>query len=235
MASRLAVTKLTLLPEIRAQILRYILPYSLPTTENHQVTWVRGSIAPLLVNKQLSDESMDLMYGSNTFKLIITYEGILFRCSWLLPSGLRPNSTYMFPNAFSKDALRRIRHVLVLVEHVDSYKGMIKYNCGGRGLSEGVRGQIQRLVDILAMNTSGLGRVTVRLEGNAVLNAIRKRAVKAIEHYESGGVDQSVLDPFTHLTNVSSPNVGGNVNATYARKLEEKMNASSLRRDSLVI
>jgi len=123
----------------------------------------------------------------------------------------------------------------VLVEHVDSYKGMIKYNCGGRGLSEGVRGQIQRLVDILAMNTSGLGRVTVRLEGNAVLNAIRKRAVKAIEHYESGGVDQSVLDPFTHLTNVSSPNVGGNVNATYARKLEEKMNASSLRRDSLVI
>jgi hypothetical protein len=124
--------------------------------------------------------------------------------------------------------------VLVLVEHVDSYKGMIKYNCGGRGLSEGVRGQIQRLVDVLATNTDGLGRLTVKLEGNAVLDAIRKRAVRAKEKYQNGGVDQSVLEPFGSLANVGSSSVGGNVDLAYARALEEKMSLCRKRSDSII-
>jgi hypothetical protein len=124
--------------------------------------------------------------------------------------------------------------VLVLVEHVDSYKGMIKYNCGGRGLSEGVRGQIQRLVDVLGTNTDGLGRVTVKLEGNAVLDAIRKKAVRAKEKYQNGGVDQSVLEPFGSLVNVGSSSVEGNVDLTYARALEEEMSSCRKRSDSMI-
>jgi hypothetical protein len=111
---------------------------------------------------------------------------------------------------------------------------MIKYNCGGRGLSEGVRGQIQKLVDVLSTNTDGLGRVTVKLEGNAVLDAIRKRAVRAKEKYQNGGVDQSVLEPFGSLVNVGSSNVGGNVDLAYARALEERMSLCCKRSDRII-
>lgn len=200
--------ELTSFKEIRAQIFGYLLPYSLPPTQHHQVTWVRGSLAPLLINKELCNEAIDLLYGSNTFKLYVTYEGIWFRFSWLLPSGLRPNLSLAFPDAFHKDYLSRIRHVLVIVEQVDSYKGMIKYNCGGRGLNEGVRNQIQRLVDILSTNPHGLGRVTVRLEGNPVLEAIKGLKRKK-QKDGSGGVDQSVLEPFGCLHNVDCPSFDG--------------------------
>lgn len=134
----------------------------------------------------------------------------------------------------------------VLVEHVDSYKGMIKYNCGGKGLSEGVRVQVRRLVHegllaarrkptgnglgkvvVRQLDTTKLGKVFVSLEGNKVLDAIRKRQVRSREKFIGDGVGQSVLEPFGELRDVGWATVGGNVDPEYAIELEKKMMRSS--------
>jgi hypothetical protein len=112
---------------------------------------------------------------------------------------------------------------MIFVEHVDSYMGMIKYNCGGKGLSEGVKSQIKRLVDELK-RVDRLGKVVVLLEGSRVLAEIRKRQARALDIYQAQGVGQTVLEPFRKLEFVGWANVGGNV---------EKDFASTLRRDMM--
>ena len=231
--------------EILAHILSYVLPYTLkPTTSSpSQITWVRGSVAPFLINKAFYNICLALVYGTNTFSIFVSYAAIKFRYTWLVPlSGLRPNVTYNYLTFFSENIRARIRNVSVLVEHVDSYKGMIKYNCGGKGLSEGVRVQVRKFVDegllaarrnspgcglgkvvVRQLETTKLGKVFVRLEGNKVLDAIRKRQVRSREKFIGDGVGQSVLEPFGELREVGWASVGGSVDSEFATELEKKM------------
>ncbi|KAF2668976.1 hypothetical protein BT63DRAFT_424700 [Microthyrium microscopicum] len=221
MANTAPFNFLLLPPELRAQIFSYLLPFTLPSTPLRPSTvWIRGSITPLLLNQQLHHEAAAQLYGTNTFALRVTYLGTRFLYSWLLPSGLRPSKALPFD--FGERYMRYVRHVVVSVEHVDSYKGMIKYNCGGRGLSEGVRRQVESLVELLGQ-CERLGRVEVRLEGSAVLDAIRKKVVRAKETFEAGGVGQEVLEPFARLKGVAAPRVGGSVDGEFARSLEQIM------------
>jgi hypothetical protein len=166
------------------------------------------------------------------FSIYVSYTSIKFRYTWLIPaSGLRPNATYDYLNFFGEHARRHIKKVCVSVEFVDSYKGMIKYNCGGKGLSEGVRRQVQKLVveglqaGSLLADRHTLRQVVIRLEGNTVLDAIRKIRDRTVgeENVGGGGVDQSVLVPFGNLRGVGHASVRGMVDDEYARDLERKM------------
>ena len=118
---------------------------SVPTN----IAWRRGSTSLLSVNQQLHNECADLIYGRNTFMLGVTFSSITFRFRFLLPSGMAPKREYNFLELMPERYLRRLRRVLVCVDHVDSYTGMIKYNVSGRGLVGGLRGQVGRLVGAL--------------------------------------------------------------------------------------
>lgn len=113
------------------------------------VVWQRGNINIMSVCRQLHDEAAEQVYGTNTFLLFITFSGITFRFRWLLPSGLAPSRSYSFLELLPQNYSRLVRKVVVHVDHVDSYTGMIKFNVGGKGLTHGLRRQVQRLVNAL--------------------------------------------------------------------------------------
>ncbi|KAF2457224.1 hypothetical protein BDY21DRAFT_272888, partial [Lineolata rhizophorae] len=134
--------------ELRREIYSYILPRTLPTRtasfRGH--AWARGHTSLLGVNRQLSGEGLDLLYGANYFVLDVAYDGIRFRYRWVLPrQRLAPNRAYAFPAHFSPANVARMRNFIINVTLVDDYIGMTKYNCGGRGLIAGLRAQVQRL------------------------------------------------------------------------------------------
>jgi hypothetical protein len=112
------------------------------------IIWQRGNVKLFSVNRQIHDECADLLYGGrNTFLLSVTYAGIIFRYSWLLPSGLSPTKRYPFLELMPSRYLARLSRVVVCIEHVDAYTAMIKFNVGTQGLVHGIRGQVQKLVD----------------------------------------------------------------------------------------
>jgi hypothetical protein len=112
------------------------------------IIWQRGNVKLLSVNRQIHDECADLLYGGrNTFLLSVTYAGIIFRYSWLLPSGLSPTKRYPFLELMPGRYLARLSRVVICLEHVDAYTAMIKFNVGAQGLVHGLRGQVQKLVD----------------------------------------------------------------------------------------
>jgi hypothetical protein len=159
---------------------------------------------------------MALVYGLNTFSIYVTYSSIKFNCTCQVQStGLLPNSAYDYLDFFPPHILHRIKNYVIFVEHVDSYMGMIKYNCGGKGLSEGVKRQIKRLVDELR-RVDRLGKIVVRLEGKRVPDI-----------YQAQGVGQSVLEPFRKLEAVGWPSIGGNVEKDFALELKRDMMGSA--------
>lgn len=90
-----------------------------------------------------------MLYGDNTFLLFITYAGIAFRFSWLTRAGMAPNRRYDFLELLPKRYMSLVKRVIVNVDHVDSYTGMIKFNVSGKGLTHGLKKQVRRLVDAL--------------------------------------------------------------------------------------
>jgi hypothetical protein len=95
------------------------------------VVWQRGNTKLLRVCKQLHRECAETIYGTNTFLLFVTYQDIKFRFRWLLPSGLAPSRSYDFLKLMPTRYLQFIKRVIIHIDHVDPYMGMIKY---GRGL-----------------------------------------------------------------------------------------------------
>jgi hypothetical protein len=187
----------------------------------HDVIWRRGCIAILAVNKQIHDECVDIMYGENTFVLDVSFDSIKFRYKWLLPSQLIPSRTYCFLDHFSQRNLLHIRNYIINVEHVDDYTGMIKYNCGGRGLTAGIRQQVESLVDMLCI-VPYLRRLHVHLiEGNRwqqLPSGIRQRA----EESRNAMYPRVVLDPFMRIYGVRDARVTG-VDVDYTGLLEGQM------------
>ena len=152
------------------------------------VVWQRGDINLLCVCKQLHDECAELVYGRNTFLLFVTFAGINFRFRWLLPSGLATSRSVPFVELIPAKYLALIRKAVVQIDHVDSYTGMIKFNVSGKGLTHGLRRQVQKLVNVLKpapnqtqkddKENAGLERRLIRLtvrvaNGNAVMDQIK--------------------------------------------------------------
>jgi hypothetical protein len=173
------------------------------------------------------EECADMLYGTNTFEIDVKYDSIKFRYSWLTHSGLKPKILYPFPSDRFQNNIKRVRHYVINVEHVDSYQGMIKYNCGGYGLTAGVRSQVKDLVEQIR-RPEGFGRIIVRLSnGNKVLSDIRRVKVHCIERGKNTEVTQAVLDPFQDLKDVRCAMVLGSVTPEYAADIERAMTACS--------
>jgi hypothetical protein len=137
-------------------------------------------------------------------------------------TNITPNGSKVFLDYFSQRNLMRIRDYVVNVEHVDDYTGMIKYNCGGRGLSVGIRGQVQQLVELLGL-VRGLRRVRVCLIDGAITRVRfpsgRVHRVQDERNFESS---QMVLEPLRSLYNVRWVEVTG-VSEEYREDLERSM------------
>jgi hypothetical protein len=205
------------------------------------IAWRRGNTSLFAVCRQLHDECADMVYGSNTFLLGVTFSNITFRFRYLLPSGMAPQREYAFLELMPARYLRRLRRVFISVDHVDSYTGMIKYNVSGKGLVHGIRRQVLKLVCALQpMATShedegcdeiaaveeepsrpGLARVVIRISsGNTVTTSLKAQfgEVQRI----SQDIEE-ILEPFGHFCGVRDPRVVGAVGQAYARELEERM------------
>lgn len=191
-----------------------------------------------------------MVYGGNTFMLGVTFSSITFRFRFLLPSGMAPKREYNFLELMPERYLRRLRRVLVCVDHVDSYTGMIKYNVSGKGLMHGLRRQVLKLVCALQPlgdqdqqeeeggggggeadqgereatkeeSCPGLARVLIRISGgNAVTASLKTQFGEA--HRISKDIEE-ILEPFGHLCGVRDARVMGAVGHDYARALEERM------------
>jgi hypothetical protein len=205
------------------------------------IAWRRGNTSLFAVCRQLHDECADMVYGSNTFLLGVTFSNITFRFRYLLPSGMAPQREYAFLELMPARYLHRLRRVFISVDHVDSYTGMIKYNVSGKGLVHGIRRQVLKLVCALQpMATShedegcdeiaaveeepsrpGLARVVIRISsGNTVTTSLKAQfgEVQRI----SQDIEE-ILEPFGHFCGVRDPRVVGAVSQAYARELEECM------------
>jgi hypothetical protein len=168
-----------------------------------------------------------MLYGTNTFEIDIKYDSITFRYSWLTKSGLKPKVLYSFPSYRFQRNIKRIRHYAINVEHVDSYQGMIKYNCGGSGLTAGVKSNVRRFVEEIRKSMS-FRRIIIRLSnGNKVLSDIRQVKVHCIEREKNTQVTQTVLDPFRDMRDVCWAAVLGSVTPEYAADIEQAMTACS--------
>ncbi|GAB7322796.1 hypothetical protein MBLNU13_g05365t1 [Cladosporium sp. NU13] len=210
---------------------------SVPTN----IAWRRGNTALFAVCRQLHDECADLVYGGNTFMLGVTFSSITFRFRFLLPSGMAPKREYNFLELMPERYLRRLRRVLVCVDHVDSYTGMIKYNVSGKGLMHGLRRQVLKLVCALqplgeqdqeegaerargvveAEPCPGLARVLIRISGGNAVTASLKTQFGEAQRISKD--IEEILEPFGHLCGVRDARVMGAVGHDYARALEERM------------
>lgn len=258
----------------------YVLPYTTtppPSSPPSSLpTWQRSSTSILLANHQLHAESLAVLYGSrNVFALAVTFKQLTFRLRYKVRArsttaagagaggggggfGVRqelpltPSSTLDFPGAVGgMRAVAALRHVVVLVERADEYEGMIKYNCGGRELVEGVRRQVRLLVRILSSGGSGggsssnngtgrrLGSVEIRLEsavaaGRNMLRPSRsigdlfkvaRNQRRAQMEVSAGGrgVRQEVLEPFAKLRAQRAIVSGEGVDRAFAERLERRI------------
>ena len=201
---------------------------TVPKTEReagNNVVWRRGLIGILATNHQIHEECVDLIYGSSTFVLDIAYDSIKFRYRWLLPSNLTPSRSYSFLDHFSQRNLLRIKNYIINVEHVDSYTGMIKYNCGGHGLSAGIRHQVQNLVDLLSV-VPCLHRIYIHLIDGAISRArFPSGRVHRVQDEKNCATAQTVLDPFLRLYGARKARVTG-VTPDYAKSLEGQMTST---------
>jgi hypothetical protein len=206
------------------------------------IAWRRGNTSLFAVCRQLHDECADMVYGSNTFLLGVTFSNITFRFRYLLPSGMAPQREYAFLELMPARYLRRLRRVFISVDHVDSYTGMIKYNVSGKGLVHGIRRQVLKLVcalqppPVASQDDEGceiddstteeparpdLARVVIRISsGNTVTTSLKAQfgEVQRI----SQDIEE-ILEPFGHFCGVRDPRVVGAVGQAYARELEERM------------
>ncbi|KAF2199306.1 hypothetical protein GQ43DRAFT_120526 [Delitschia confertaspora ATCC 74209] len=192
---------------------------------SNDVVWRRGSIALLGVNHQIHNECVDMIYGENVFVIDVNFDGIRFRYKWLLPSNLTPNRTYSFLDHFSQRNLCRIRNCVVNVEHVDDYTGMIKFNCGGRGLTAGIRRQVENLVEQLSLAPS-LHKLHIHLIDKGISRQrLPSGRVHRVQDERNFAASQTVLDPFYKLHEVRNAKVTG-VSTEYSESLERRMTAA---------
>lgn len=198
---------------------------TLPRTERetgNDIVWRRGSTNLLAVNKQIHEETTDMLYGDNVFVVDVTFDAITFRYKWRTANNLTPNRTYAFLEHFSQRNLLRIRNYIVNVESVDDYTGMIKYNCGGRGLPAGIKAKVRELVDLL-VDVPSLHRLDVHLIDGAISRTrFPSGRVHRVLDEANYARTQGVLEPFRVLREVRRVGVSG-TSEGFAGELEGSM------------
>jgi hypothetical protein len=200
---------------------------TLPRTDRetgNDTVWRRGCTSILAVNRQIHEETADMLYGDNTFVVDVTFAAINFRYRWRTKNNLTPNRTYAFLEHFSQRNLLRIKNYIVNVESVDDYTGMIKYNVGGRGLPAGIRLQVRELVDQLVA-VPCLHKLYVHLIDGAISRVRFPSArVHRVQDDANYAQTQTVLDPFKAVHGARRAEVSG-VSEAYAEDLSRSMTA----------
>ena len=200
---------------------------TLPRTDRetgNDIVWRRGSTNLLAVSRKVHEEAADMLYGDNTFVVDVKFDAINFRYRWRTVNQLTPNRTYPFLDHFSHRNLLRIRNYIVNVESVDDYTGMIKYNCGGRGLPAGIRGKVRELADLLVVAPE-LHRLHIHLIDGAISRVrFPSGRVHRVQDDNNFAQTQLVLDPFRALYGVRKLVVSG-VSDEYKEGLEKSLRA----------
>jgi hypothetical protein len=196
--------------------------------------WHRGNTALLAVSKQLHDECAALLYGENVFVLWVSYDTIQFRFRWVLASGLAPSCAFDFLQLVKGRYLGLVRKVVVTVDVVDEYTGMIKFNVGGSGLVYGLKLQVEKLVKALkkAEGEEGLRRLTMRLQnGSDGVPEGEKRLVGRNREREVRSTDevQGVLEPLKEISGLREVILYGAITDAYKEDLRNSMLATSDR------
>ncbi len=214
-----------------------------PSSTVANIVWQRGNTSLLRVCKQLHSECAGLIYGTNTFLLFVTYSGIRFRFRWLLPSGLAPSRNFNFIELMPSRYLLLIKRVVVHIDHVDPYMGMIKFNVQGKGLTAGLRENVQMLVDALRANDDGTGnsgglevggerrlaKVNIRVSnGSVVVDGLKHDLGRKCEENVKINEDvEEMLEPFGGLRGVREVSIVGDVPTVVAERLTSKMKAQA--------
>lgn len=194
--------------------------------------WHRGQTSLLAVCKQLHSECSALLYGENVFVLWVSYDAIQFRFRWVLASGLAPSCTFDFLTLVKGGYLGLVKRVVVTVDVVDEYTGMIKFNVGGSGLVYGLKLQVRKLVRAMkeAEGDEGLRKLTVRLQNGSDgvpegekrgTGKTREREVRSIEEV------QGVLEPLRQFNGLRELVLCGAITNTYKEELKKSMMANS--------
>ena len=135
--------------ELRAQIYSYVLP-STSNVANRGLVWDRG--APIwATNRQIHSECIGPLYGNGTFLVEVGYDYIQFIHQYRLPtSNLVAKRIHRFPEKIPARYQTLMRRFQITVREVDSYTGMIIYNCSNtEALYMKLRQQMQKLCDFL--------------------------------------------------------------------------------------
>lgn len=230
-------------PELRLLIYSYILPstFKVPNKTQNSFVWIPGETAILRASRQVHDECAEVLYGRNTFVFDVAYDDrIDFHKRRLIPkNGLMVKRLYHFPLPFLErpEYVFRIRNVVININHVDSYLGMINYNCQNtEALTAGVRTQVHLLVEKLR-RADQLNRVAVHFTvGSSMMDEIRQvRGNSRIPHRVQAGRNvpetQTALEPLKELDSVKEPTVEGAVTPEYASMLENCMQGNILPKD----
>lgn len=190
--------------EIRSEIFNYVLP----ETMNHGskgLCWIKGTTALLAVSKQIHDEASYQMYSTATFLLNTVWDCTTFECRCLLPSGLTPIRTYAFPDKLSPRYTQFIQDFKIKIHLCDSYSGMIKFNHGNlKGLFRGLRDQVESFCATLR-NLTNLKRIHISFQDG---NRYSRKA------------DETILEPFLHLSNPPRFEFSGDVSEETKREFD---------------
>ena len=198
---------LSLPPEIRQEILRYLLPSTIETDLGP--VWLRGQTAILRANKHLHSEGIRMMYGNNTFVVNVTWNAIHFAYKWLTSAGLVPIRTLAFPERLAQGNVSRIRNLMVQIHCDDDYTGMVKHNFGGPGLVEGMKTQVERLRETL-QNMYQIQNLLIHFTNDS----------------QDTRIDQVILSPFLSLQNTQTVRTTGAVTVVFTQTLEVHLNGA---------
>lgn len=184
----------------------------------HCSLWARGCTSVLATSRQVHDEAAEVLYGENSFSLMVSFDKIAFHYAWQLSTGLQPQGRVDAGVWFENGYLRRLRSVVLTIEYVDGYTATMKYNCGSAGLVAGLRGQLSRLVRLLSRGPTELPlrSVQVRAVGGP-------KRVKRGEVFEDVLLPERIVEPLRRLRRVQHAKVTNDVGVDVARLLEDTM------------
>ncbi|MCJ1336462.1 hypothetical protein MMC09_001738 [Bachmanniomyces sp. S44760] len=265
--------------ELRYQIYDFTLPSTVQRkgtyqrfdtryTIDHGIVWLRGNTSLLATNKQISREAMDVFYGRNTFAIDIAWGGPVFDYQYVWHDGnlaayniaigrprmLPRRGSMAFPEGLAPGNVKLIGHISVRIHHADRYTGMMKYNYGGRGLTDGLTDQVKVFCQALGTcneikhlhiefqndigptvdpettdsgHSSGESDLQQSSEGSrSSTRGVKTPPCAGDDLTDENNIARTVLKPFFDLRNVYRVTTSGDVPIALALELERRFQDS---------